>query len=660
MNYRSEIDGLRALAIIPVILYHAGLQGFSGGFVGVDIFFVISGFLITSIILSDMQAGTFSLIGFYERRARRILPALFLVLLVCMPFAWFWLQPLALKNFSESLVAVILFISNIFFWKHGGYFDVESELNPLLHTWSLAVEEQYYVLFPLFLMAAWRLGKRWIVGLLLIGALASLALAYKGSLSFSTTAFYLLPGRGWELLIGAFTAFYLSSTKPAISTNRPLINQLLGVVGLLLIIYSIVFFNKDTPFPSLYTLVPTIGAALIILFSSPQTLVGKLLGSKALVGIGLISYSAYLWHQPLFSFAKHRSLESPSQTLLIALSIAALILAYFSWKYIETPFRNKKRFTRKQIFMFAAFGSIFFITVGIVGSLKEGFPHRYYVPATLSNSFSLSQKANDCFEKPGVHTNTDWLCDIGAKQADKPAFMMFGDSHARSLFDAFDAAAINASQRGSFTGSYNCPPLLGIYVLRRGQAVNDCNALNTRVYEHVKANKIAKVFLVSRWTYYTDGGYDGVDATWIGLSKNSQRSKETSRAAFEAGLKATVEAYANIGTRLYIVTQIPQQKIQVQDVYYNLFAYDKNNVSQQIQQLSVSKMQHQQLQSYVNALFKGYDNTERLKLVSFDDVLCDHDKCSIGDATKSYYSDNNHLTTEGGRLVVDALVKHLN
>lgn len=658
MKYRREIDGLRALAIIPVILYHAGLQGFSGGYVGVDIFFVISGYLITTIILSEMEAGTFSLIGFYERRARRILPALFLVLLVCLPFAWLCLQPLALENFSESLVAVTLFISNIFFWKHGGYFDVESELNPLLHTWSLAVEEQYYVLFPLFLMIAWRLGKRWIIGILMLGALASLALAYKFSLSFSTTAFYLLPGRGWELLVGAFTAFYLSSNRTFITKN-PLINQLWGITGLLLIIYSIVFFNKDTPFPSLYTLVPTLGAALIILFTSQQTLAGRALGNQALVGIGLISYSAYLWHQPLFSFAKHRSIEAPSMAMLMTLSIMALVLAYFSWKYVETPFRNKSRVTRKQIFTLAALGSIFFIAIGIIGSAKDGFPNRFYVPAALSKSFDISKKANECFEKPGVHTNTDWLCDIGAKQ-DKPSFMMFGDSHSRSMFDAFDEAAMRANQRGSFTGSYNCPPLLGVHVLRRGQAENNCNALNTRVYEYVKTNKIPKVFLVGRWTYYTDGGYDGTDATWIGLSQHSARNQQNSRVAFEAGLKETIEAYARIGSQLYVVAQVPQQKIPVQDAYYNLYAYDKNNVASRIQSLSVSKAEHQQLQSYVNTLFKDYEQKGQLSLINLDDALCNQTLCSIGNATKSYYSDNNHLTTEGGRLVVDALEKNMN
>ncbi len=659
MNYRREIDGLRALAVVPVILYHAGLQGFGGGYVGVDIFFVISGYLITSILISEMQKGTFSLIGFYERRARRILPALFLVLLVCLPFAWFWLQPLALQNFSESLVAVILFISNIFFWKHGGYFDIESELNPLLHTWSLAVEEQYYVLFPLFLMLAWRLGKRWIVGLLLLGALASLGLAYKDSLNFSTTSFYLLPGRAWELAIGALTAFYLSSNLEKTNTRPQMLDQAFSVLGFLLIIYSIIFFNKDTPFPSLFTLVPTVGSALIILFTSPQTLIGKLLGSKIFVGIGLISYSAYLWHQPLFSFAIHRSIAPPSQALLISLSIIALVLAYFSWKYVETPFRDKKRVTRKQIFIFAALASVFFIVIGVIGSKKEGFPNRFYVPATLSSSFGVSQKANECFDKPGIHAREDWLCDLGQHNTEKPSFMMFGDSHSRSMFDAFDAAAVKTGQHGNFTGTYNCPPLLGIHVLRRGQSENDCNALNARIYGHVKANKIPKVYLVSRWTYYTDGGYDARDAVWIGLSKNSQRSKETSRLAFETALKTTIEAYASIGTQVYIVEQVPLQRLQVKEAYYNLYAYDKSNVGQEIRALSVSTKEHQQLQAYVSGLFKRHEQARQVTLINLDKQLCDREKCSIGTSTKSYYSDNNHLTTDGNLLIIDEIAKYL-
>jgi peptidoglycan/LPS O-acetylase OafA/YrhL len=213
MIYRKEIDGLRALAVLPVILFHAGFELFSGGFIGVDVFFVISGYLITTIILAELEQGKFSLINFYERRARRILPALFLVMFVCIPFAWFWLLPSDMKDFSQSLVAVSFFASNILFWRESGYFDAAAELKPLLHTWSLAVEEQYYVLFPLFLMLFWKLGKRWILLTLGLAFLASLALAQWAAYAKPSAAFYLLPTRGWELLIGAFTAFYLSQPK---------------------------------------------------------------------------------------------------------------------------------------------------------------------------------------------------------------------------------------------------------------------------------------------------------------------------------------------------------------------------------------------------------------------------------------------------------------
>lgn len=213
MKYRREIDGLRALAVLPVIFFHAGFKAFEGGFVGVDIFFVISGYLITNIILSDLNAGKFSIVTFYERRARRILPALFFVMLCCLPFAWLWLVPTHLEDFCQSMAAVSVFSSNILFWRESGYFGVASELKPLLHTWSLAVEEQYYLFFPLFLLGLWKLRKRWIFGSLALVAIVSLLLAQWGAYNKPAATFFLLPTRGWELAIGALIAFYFLYKK---------------------------------------------------------------------------------------------------------------------------------------------------------------------------------------------------------------------------------------------------------------------------------------------------------------------------------------------------------------------------------------------------------------------------------------------------------------
>ena len=216
MTYRREIDGLRALAVLPVILFHAGFPTFSGGFVGVDVFFVISGYLITSIILAERQAGTFTLVGFYERRARRILPALFVVMGVCSVFSWLWLLPSDMKMFSQSLVAVPAFASNILFYLTSSYFEPAAELKPLLHTWSLSVEEQYYLLYPIMLLIAWRFGKRWIVAVLILLTGMSLAAAHYGSTTDPSFTFFLLPTRGWEILIGALVGFYAfrTSTDP--------------------------------------------------------------------------------------------------------------------------------------------------------------------------------------------------------------------------------------------------------------------------------------------------------------------------------------------------------------------------------------------------------------------------------------------------------------
>ncbi len=374
MQYRPEIDGLRALAVLPVMFFHAGLQSFSGGFVGVDVFFVISGYLITSVILTERQAGAFNLVKFYERRARRILPALFVVMLACLPFAWLWLLPTDMESFSQSVVAVSAFASNILFWRTSGYFEPAAELKPLLHTWSLAVEEQYYLLFPFLLMLMLRLGKHWAVALLGALALLSLITAQWGSAVDPTATFYLLPTRMWELLIGVLVAFYLAADERRRHSSS--IGEIGSAIGLLLLTYGVFMFDKDTPSPSFYILVPTIGTALIILFSTPQTLVGRLLGQKLVVGIGLISYSAYLWHQPILAFARQRGFNAPSQFLFCALAISAFVPAYLSWKYVEKPFRDKRTFGRKQIFAFGAAASVAFVAFGIAGELTKGFEGR--------------------------------------------------------------------------------------------------------------------------------------------------------------------------------------------------------------------------------------------------------------------------------------------
>jgi peptidoglycan/LPS O-acetylase OafA/YrhL len=375
MDYRREIDGLRALAVMPVILFHAGFETFRGGYVGVDVFFVVSGYLITSIVLRGLDEGRFSVVEFYERRMRRILPALFLVLFVSIPFAWLWMLPADMERYSASLASVAVFASNILFWRtSGGYFDTASELKPLLHTWSLAVEEQFYLLYPLLLALVWARGRKALVLILGAGALISFALAEWDSMLSSSFTFYLLPTRAWELALGAMTAIYLSRHGPPASAPQA---QAAGsLLGLVLISFAVVAFDDATPFPGRYALVPALGTVLIICFANDRTWTGRLLGSRLLVGIGLVSYSAYLWHVPVLALARHRSLGHIDPPVAAGLALASLALAALSWKYVEKPFRDRRKIGRAQVFGFAAAGSVLFLAVGLAGHQSDGFSFR--------------------------------------------------------------------------------------------------------------------------------------------------------------------------------------------------------------------------------------------------------------------------------------------
>jgi peptidoglycan/LPS O-acetylase OafA/YrhL len=375
MKYRAEIDGLRAVAVIPVVFFHAGIQAFQGGFVGVDVFFVISGYLITSILLKEQQQGVFSTLTFYERRARRILPAMFFMMLACIPMALYCMLPKDLEDFGKSLVAVPLFISNVLFWRSNGYFETATELKPLLHTWSLAVEEQFYIFFPLLLLALNRVRGKYLICVFAALAMGSLALAQWASVHKPQFAFYMLPTRGWELLIGSMAAVYNGMKNTEASAPGPK-DQVLSLAGLFALLASYLAFDKNTPFPSIYTLLPALGTALILLFGRFGTFAGWLLSQKLLTGLGLISYSTYLWHQPILAFARQASMYGVEPTTMTVLAFASFPAGYLSWKFIENPFRGASRFSRRFIFASAIAGSLFFIALGAATVFFKGLPDR--------------------------------------------------------------------------------------------------------------------------------------------------------------------------------------------------------------------------------------------------------------------------------------------
>lgn len=509
MAYRPEIDGLRAVAVIPVIFFHAGLTPFSGGYIGVDVFFVISGYLITRILVNELERDNFSLARFYERRARRILPALFFVMACCIPFAWMWMLPSELKDFSQSIVAVVFFASNVLFWREEGYFAPTAELKPLLHTWSLAVEEQYYLLFPVFLLLAWRFGRNRVFWSICVIAVISLAASEWGWRNKPTANFYLAPTRAWELLVGSMCALWLSSRELRA-------NNLLSLLGLALIVFAIFYYDDATPFPSVHALAPVLGTALIIVFGGTGTWTAKLLSMQGFVSIGLISYSAYLWHQPLFAFARIQSNFEPSLYVMAGLATLSLVLAYFSWRFVEKPFRNGQTSilrTRRAAFAMSGLVAAALVAGGFFVYVNNGFDSRLsdnQRKFLIYSQYPRQQpyREGTCFLRPEQKYNEfTSACTTGSSK------VIVGDSHAAAI-SSYLRIATDISQ---YTASA-CPPVLRYTQDERP----NCNNINIYRFNKIFKMRPQYVVLHANWIAYWKvyGFKDAFESTIYELKRN--------------------------------------------------------------------------------------------------------------------------------------------
>ena len=432
MTYRKEIDGLRAIAVLPVVFFHAGFESFSRGFLGVDIFFVISGYLITSLILKEKNSGTFSLINFYERRARRIIPALFLVMICCIPFAFYLMQPDALENFGQSLVSTALLSNNYLLYLTSGYWDLASEFKPLLHTWSLGVEEQYYLLFPILILLTWKFGLKiiFIIFFLLTGIsiFHSYNLYIQSNLVFDNEGFLLLSARAWQILSGAMAAIILIQYKQNKFMKSDSINEFFSIMGICFIVFSIFSIKEMFLHEGIFSLLAVIGTLLVILFSKESTLLTRFLGMKYIVGLGLVSYSLYLWHQPIFAFTRIISLEKPSEYTFLVSIILALIISLFSYRF-EKFFRDKKKISSKAFILSCLASSIFIVGTGLYFHFSEGFYKSY--PELHSEELTEDyMNINDGYVlSASKFINKDFV------DAEKKNLVVIGDSFARDFIN---------------------------------------------------------------------------------------------------------------------------------------------------------------------------------------------------------------------------------
>ena len=503
MTYRADIDGLRAIAVLVVIFFHAEFPFFTGGFIGVDVFFVISGYLITRLMYNEYQAGTFSFSNFYIRRARRILPALIFIIILCCPAAWILMAPDAFIDFSKSVSAAALFASNFFFWQETGYFSATHAHLPLLHTWSLSIEEQFYIVFPALFGAVWFYARKALIPVLIIISLLSFALGIYWAATHPSAGFYLAPSRLWELLAGSLCVFL--TVKP----NR--ISRLIFPwLGLALIGGATLGYTQATPFPSYYALAPVLGAVLIILFCRAEEGLGRVLSLRPLVGIGLISYSAYLWHQPVFVFARLKMQEEPSFGIMAVLIVVSLFLAYLTWKYIETPFRKPKEHRERGVvraLLASAFTVGLVAGLGLIGSKTD--LHETY--------FSASMDAQDMklFSFIETHTNYDlseymgddgacnfWVKDpkdiaankfLNCQETFGKAVIVLGDSHAMNIYNFLYRANVTDFMIGISQGG--CRPhdtIANCHLDRAQKFLSENKDAINRVYYHQSGSHLIR------------------------------------------------------------------------------------------------------------------------------------------------------------------------
>ncbi|MGR3711527.1 MAG: acyltransferase family protein [Shimia sp.] len=543
MRYRREIDGLRALAVIPVILFHAGVSSlFEGGFVGVDVFFVISGYLITTILIVDFENGSYSVARFYERRARRILPALYFVVMIACPFAYFWMPPSLLEDFGASVAASMLAISNFFFMSQVDYFSSRAELQPLLHTWSLAVEEQYYFLFPLVLLASRRLSLRGKA--IVVAALTALSfgIAEVGTDTNPDRNFFFTFSRFWEIGVGSLCAFYCLR-----SDERQ--NEVFSLAGLALIIASVFLFNNATPFPGVYSLAPVFGTALIICFGGGDTLTSRILSHRALVGLGLISYSAYLWHQPLFAFARLRSPTDPGTALMLFLSAASLVLAWVTWKYVEQPFRTTGALggmSRRLTFgLSGVFGGLL-VCAGCAFYFSNGFEDRSRAGKSFG-ALDVRLAANQGLNSKCARSFTE---SESCATSQSPDVLLWGDSFAMHLAQGIVASEENAAMRQHTLSS--CSPILGLSHfggVRTASDAQECIEFNRSVLEWLVSNQSVETVVLS-------SPFGGVLNNSILYEDGSVGTSVTLEEMAE-NLRGTAETIRSTGAKVIVVSPTP-------------------------------------------------------------------------------------------------------
>jgi peptidoglycan/LPS O-acetylase OafA/YrhL len=640
--YRPDIDGLRAIAVLVVIAFHAGL-GCPGGYVGVDVFFVISGFLITSLIWKDLETGRFTFAHFWERRARRIVPALVAVTLATLAAGWFVLLPIDLRSLGRASAAQAVFAANIHYWRDSGYFAGAAHEKPLLHTWSLAVEEQFYLIVPFLFWGMYRFAplrqRTAVLSLLAAGLVLSLTLSIVGVMYFRPAAFFMLPTRAWELLLGSLVVF-LPAPRSVLGLRA--VREVASLAGMALVLVPSFIYTAETPFPGLAALPPCLGTALLIWANGRNdgraaTALGALLSARPIVFIGLISYSLYLWHWPLLAFGNYLAptpLTAGQRAVLVS---CGFVLAVLSWRFVETPFRTRARgASRKSMFALAGAGLAAVFVCGVTCMIMRGFPERL-PPQALA--FADAKADMDFINE--LTTEDIWegkLAPLGvADPARPPALLVWGDSHAMAALPAIDLFLKERGLAGRAATHSSTAPVLNWFKTNQFGLRKDALEFNEAILSYIERQKIPDVILSGYWSAYAEN--DGSNS-----------------GPFEPALLETVRRLVAAGARPWILLDAPVHSFQVPTALSRSVVFQTDLTAYCAKPTAENE-------------FDSIDRTTIAAILAAGGRILDP-KPSFLDATGRYYRieidgialyrDAEHLTTHGAkRMLLPLFREHL-
>lgn len=638
-KYRPDIDGLRAVAILVVVLYHAFPLRMPGGFIGVDVFFVISGFLISTILFSSLERERFSIVEFYVRRVQRIFPALILVLIVTLAFGWFVLLAEEYKQLGKHTAAGVGFVQNFILFSESGYFDNAAGTKPLLHLWSIAVEEQFYIFWPLLLAFVWNREWSFLKITAGIGVISFIANIYLTQ-NIPAAAFYLPISRFWELMIGGILAYTILHRPELIDRHK----NWQALLGFALIATALFLLDKGRDFPGFWALLPTIGTALIISAGQNAWLNQKLLANRLMVGIGLISYPLYLWHWPLLSFAQILESSTPSREIRVAAVVLAFFLGWITYRFVEMPIRFGRNKSLKVSLLIV--GMIFVGLLGYKIHSMDGVPSRESLKSIAEISEGSSENLNPIlctqFGLQDNQTEKGLNCSYSSTGAQRTV-AVFGDSHAAAAFVGIAEHLKASSINTLLLSGAGCPYLLGASVGDTEQIRAQCADNTERAISILLSDKsIKKVFILTRGPLYVAG--KNYNQKWM-VFKKPQLSFDD----YIAGLQKTVNVLHNGGKKVYYITENPELDFNPKACITRPFRFSQ----------PVCSLAKKKVMLYQDEYLQRLKRLNNVTVINLLDKFCPNDECKLFHNDKLLYRDTDHLSLDGSRFQADLLSPQL-